>query len=84
MTTSTGFGSWNIDIAVVVQKPFDEQLIEQGWKVVSSDESSTTFSYSYTNRKRGDDEMALFEVGHGLPEGVPMKAWKIDWEKSDY
>lgn len=84
MTTSTGVGSWNIDITVVVQKPFDQQLVEKGWKVVSSDEASTTFSYPYTNRKRGDDEMALLEVGHGLPEGVPMEAWKIDWDKSDY
>lgn len=84
MATPTGFGSWKIDIAVVVKKPFDEKLIEQGWKVVSSDQASTTFSYSYSNRKRGDDEMALFEVGHGLPEGVPMEAWKIDWDRSTF
>lgn len=84
MTTSTGFGSWTIDLAVVVQKSFDERLIEQGWKVVSSDEHSTTFSYVYSNRKKGDDERALWEVGYAIPKDVPFEAWKIDWDKSVY
>ncbi|MGJ8564017.1 MAG: hypothetical protein ACSHXY_10735 [Alphaproteobacteria bacterium] len=81
MTTPTGFGSWNIRLSVIVQKPFDEHL---DWEIVTKDEDTTTFNYFYSTRKRGDDEGAMWEVGYALPKDTPFQAWKIDWGNSDY
>ena len=67
-----------------VPKPFLEQLVKDGWEVVEEHTSGTEFKFSFTSRGKGDDELALYELGYALPDGVPDNCWKVCWDRSVY
>ena len=44
----------------------------------------TQFKFSFTGLGKSDDELALWDLGYALPDGVPMKSYRIDWDRSVY
>ncbi len=81
---SNGFGSFKFGLVVIVQKPADKLLIDDGWEVLERTKLSSTFGFNYTARKSGDDEMAIFELGNSMPKGVEISDYRVDWERSVY
>lgn len=81
---TNGFGSFNFYLMVIVDSPYDKILIDDDWEVIETSKFKTTFKYYFSARKSGDDETALFELGHTIPEKVPMESYRVDWENSDY
>ena len=84
MTGSNGFGSFNFYLMLIVDNPYDKILIDNGWEVIQESTLRTTFKFPFKARKSGDDETALFYLGHTLPEEVPMENYHVDWENSNY
>ncbi len=79
-----GFGSFKIGLVVIVQKPADKILIEDGWEVLQRNRLSTIFGFHYSSRRKGDDETALFTLGHSMPRGIEISDYRVDWERSVY
>ena len=69
---------------VIVDKPYDRVLIDKGWQVIEKSTLKTTLKFPFRARKSGDDESALFDLGHTIPEEVPMENYKVDWDNSNY
>ena len=86
MTTpkSNGFGSFQFYLVFKVNNKHSQQLVDDGWEVLEETASGTVFKFYFSSRKRGDDETAMFELGHSLPKSVALDRWFIDWERSVY
>ena len=83
-TTSNGYGSWKVVLQVIVDKPFDDIVKKDGWEMFRTGSKSTTFLFYSSNRRKSDDETAVFDLGHCMPKGVPLDAYSIDWDNSTY
>ena len=87
MTTtpkSNGFGSFQFYLVFTVNSKHSQKLIDDGWEILEETASGTVFKYYFNSRKRGDDETAMFDLGHSLPKNVPIESWRIDWDRSEY
>jgi len=87
MTTkpkTNGFGSFQLHLVFTVNNKHSQKLIDDGWEIQEETASGTVFKYNFTSRKRGDDETAMFELGHSLTEKIPIEGWRIDWDRSVY
>lgn len=82
--SSNGFGSFNFYLMVDVDSPYDKILIDDDWEVTKKSNLRTTFKFPFRARQSGDDESALFELGHSLPREVPMESYRVDWESSSF
>ena len=83
-TSSNGFGSFNFYLMVIVDSPYDKILIDNGWEVSEKTNLKTTFKYPFRARRSGDDETALFDLGHTMPREIPMENYHVDWENSNF
>jgi len=81
---ATGYGSYRIELSVVVQKPYDQMLLADGWKVLSSSDQATTFLFESKNCHIGDDETAVHALFHSLPHNMSPEAYQINWDASAY
>lgn len=79
---SNGFGSFEKHLIFSVTEPHAKKLKQMGWEVVGEHVGGTEFKYSFTGRRKGDDESALWQLGHVLPETVPDNCWRVCWERS--
>jgi len=81
---SNSFGSFQKYLIFTVPEPHSLTLIEQDYEVIEQSATGTVFKFSFTGRKTGKDEEALFELSHELYGTVPDDCWRIDWERSVY
>ena len=81
---ATGYGSYKVELSVVVQKPYDQMLLADGWKVLSSNDQTTTFLFEGKDCHIGDDEMAMYALSYSLPHNMPPEAYEINWDASAY
>ena len=55
------FGSHQLFLLFKVSNAVGLFLEADDWEVVSKSKVSTTFKFHFKNRKKGDDELAMFE-----------------------
>ena len=78
------FGSHLLFLIFKVSNSVSPFLEADDWEVVSKSKIRTTFKFNFKNRKKGDDELAMFELLHALPSELTLEDIDIDWDRSDY
>lgn len=81
---SNGYGSFNFYLLIWIEAAHAKALHEKGWECVEEDIDRSIFKYHFRNRRRGDDETAVFELWGDLPKGFEDWEWGILWDRSNY
>lgn len=79
---ANGYGRSFADIYVVVKKPYEKLMIDEGWVVIFHAHETTTFRYSCINRYQGDDETVVDCLMRDMLNGIGDTEYEIDWAKS--
>ena len=79
---SNGFGSFELFLVFTVENSKSQIVTEDDWEHIENIEFGHKFKFYFSARKRGDDETALFELLHSLPQGISIEDIKVDWDQS--
>lgn len=84
MTEFNGFGSHLLCLVFRVKTTKTRLMLEEGWSPVEQTSQGMIFEHHFKSRKCGDDETALFELGHALPTGIDLADFIVFWNRSRY
>ena len=72
--------------ALVVRVANDKAALcdAAGWSRLRPNDNVPVFKVEVPGRYKGDDETALFNLLHRLPEGVTIDDLSVNWDASDY